>query len=524
MFGVRAWLGALGLACVSCADAPPRPVAASAPTSPPARLDAPRPPSPVVATSASPAGDPAPVGPAAAPPRASLTSVGYFTWIYKTPKVDDHAYLGYVRFGQRVALKREALVRGLGCAKGFYAIEPRGFVCRDHTVDLAPPPRFEAEAEAVAPASGALPFHYALSNGAPMYARLPSEKEQAKVERAYGKAGAFVRLPKVLAAHEELARAAPVAAVDAPPGFVVDGAPLLPERLDLVKQPIPAGSMLSFTRSFEANGRTWLLSADLTLVPADRVRAFEPSRFHGTKIGGDVALPIAWFKGAGAQKHLVSAGAVTASSASFAPRTFVAITGAEVEIAGTKYLETRAPLGDGRAWVAARDATVVEAAEKLPYLVSPGERWIVVSISKGTLVAYDGLTPVYSTLVSPGKGGVPVAGRDLVESATTPLGAFRITFKDRAATMSPEQGEGRSFWIADVPFTQYFAPPFALHAAYWHERFGEPTSAGCINLSPLDAEALFDFTEPRVPDGWAGATGASAMKENGRASWIVIRR
>ena len=146
------------------------------------------------------------------------------------------------------------------------------------------------------------------------------------------------------------------------------------------------------------------------------------------------------------------------------------------------------------------------------------------SLSNGTLVAYDGLEPFYATLISPGKGGIPVKGRDPVQAGTTPLGAYRITFKDRAATMSPDKkGEERTLVISDVPFTQYFAPPFALHAAYWHDRFGEPTSAGCVNLSPIDAEALFDFTEPHVPAGWAGATGAGAP-ENGRASWIVIRR
>jgi lipoprotein-anchoring transpeptidase ErfK/SrfK len=28
----------------------------------------------------------------------------------------------------------------------------------------------------------------------------------------------------------------------------------------------------------------------------------------------------------------------------------------------------------------------------------------------------------------------------------------------------------------------------------WHDRFGVPTSHGCVNLSPADAEWLFDFT------------------------------
>jgi lipoprotein-anchoring transpeptidase ErfK/SrfK len=103
------------------------------------------------------------------------------------------------------------------------------------------------------------------------------------------------------------------------------------------------------------------------------------------------------------------------------------------------------------------------------------------------------------------------------------MGTFTITFKDRAATMSPMKSGDRSFWIADVPYTQYFDAPFALHAAFWHERFGEPTSAGCVNLAPIDAEELFNWTDPTVPDEWQGATAAGAP-ENGPSTEVVIRR
>ena len=148
------------------------------------------------------------------------------------------------------------------------------------------------------------------------------------------------------------------------------------------------------------------------------------------------------------------------------------------------------------------------------------------SITQGTLVAYEGLTPVYATLMSPGRGGVPTPGHDAIADSTTPTGTYSITFKDRAATMSPDKPGGpRTHFIADVPHVQYFKAPFALHAAYWHERFGEPASAGCINVSPVDAEALFAWTDPPVPDDWQGATGAGAPgNANGKTTAIVVRR
>ena len=47
-----------------------------------------------------------------------------------------------------------------------------------------------------------------------------------------------------------------------------------------------------------------------------------------------------------------------------------------------------------------------------------------------------------------------------------------------------------------------FTGPYALHTAYWHDDWGDAVSGGCVNLAPLDARYLFDFSEPRLPNGW----------------------
>ena len=159
--------------------------------------------------------------------------------------------------------------------------------------------------------------------------------------------------------------------------------------------------------------------------------------------------------------------------------------------------------------------------EKLPWGVTERDKWLIVSITRGTLEAYEGRRPVFTTLVSPGAGGVPRRGQDPVKMSTTPLGIYRVTIKHWAADMSPEQGEDRTFWIADVPHTQYFNAPFALHTAYWHENFGEWMSAGCINLSPRDGRRLFLWTEPRVPPGWHGALPSALT---GKGTYVVVTR
>ncbi len=511
---------------VACAGAaPPEP-----PPSPHARPAAPTPSSAVEAASEA-AAETAPeaiatAAPAiAAPDAPKIFSVGQTTWIRKKPEVKEGEFLGYVRTGSSVPLRSTERVTGVGCPRGFYQVAPRGYVCADRTVTETPPAGFLAAADATRGGEGPFPYRYALSDGAPMYNRVPTADEQARFEPKWaGKPGVFAKLPKGLRSHEELATSEPIAPTDPIPTFLENGGAAKEGPYDLVEQTLPLGSMLSYTKAFKANGRTWLLSADHTIVPADRVRAFKPSTFRGVDLAkGEATLPIAWMRVSARPKYAKRDGAMLKTSASWPVRTFVELTGASSEIGGKRYLETREAEAGAPLFVAEADATVVDRETQRPASVKEGQKWLSIRLEQGTLVAYAGLEPAYATLVSPGKGGVPIKGRDPVEDATTPTGAYSVTFKDRAATMSREKGKNRSFWIQDVPHTQYFDPPFALHAAYWHERFGEYVSAGCVNLSPIDAHRMFEWTDPPVPPSWQGATGAGA-KDNGATTIVVVRR
>jgi len=260
-------------------------------------------------------------------------------------------------------------------------------------------------------------------------------------------------------------------------------------------------------------------------VPADRVRPYRESTFEGVRLGGGVVLPLAWIRSTARPKYRRTAdGNAVLAGSEWPVRTAVALDPAlqPIAIGKQSFLLTRERDRDGAPLlIAETDATVVKSRDTLPFAGGDRDKWILVSITNGTLVAYEGLRPVFTTLVSPGAGGVPIPGKDPVRMSTTPLGVYRVTFKHRAATMSPEKGEDRGFWIADVPHTQYFSAPFALHTAYWHENFGEMMSAGCINLSPRDGAFLFDWTDPQVPRGWAGAAGGG---KNGPGTYVVIFR
>ena len=57
--------------------------------------------------------------------------------------------------------------------------------------------------------------------------------------------------------------------------------------------------------------------------------------------------------------------------------------------------------------------------------------------------------------------------------------------------------------ITEASFAQWpVGQPFALHAAFWHNKFGRRRSHGCVNLAPLDAARVFAATSPAMPPGW----------------------
>jgi lipoprotein-anchoring transpeptidase ErfK/SrfK len=140
-------------------------------------------------------------------------------------------------------------------------------------------------------------------------------------------------------------------------------------------------------------------------------------------------------------------------------------------------------------WVRARDARVARIAAP-PGGIRDDERWLDVDIDQQVLIAYDGRTPVYATLVSTGhRGG-------------TPRGVYRITKKKARTTMTNPAGARLSWNVRDVPWAMSFRKNFAVHGVYWHDAFGRKKSHGCVNLAPADARWVYSWTLPAVPDGW----------------------
>lgn len=336
---------------------------------------------------------------------------------------------------------------------------------------------------------------------------------------------------------------------------------------------------LSFVGSFDTQSedlaRRFGITVDLRLVPATKVKPDTGSPFHGVEIPPKMHFPFAFVTKKDTSLHQLIAGRDATRPAEAAPhRALVPLSGKARIKEGARYYQT---LGNKTRWLRESDIGVVHMPQTWPEPAEKGEKWVDISLGQQVLTLYDGKTPRYATLVSTGRDRFGDPKKDLA----TPMGDFRLQSKHIAAAMDseenstvsggqksraismdaegvaqterlkklvasgakldetdrrrwanvekgrhPEYGVTRrrgstAFELRDVPWIQYFSAGFALHGAYWHDVFGIPRSHGCVNLSPIDARVVFNWTDPPVPDGWHGI---NIGEEMGQGTWIHIRK
>jgi hypothetical protein len=275
---------------------------------------------------------------------------------------------------------------------------------------------------------------------------------------------------------------------------------LLPEFVRMLLQP---GFYVSVDgREPAADGGTLLRTVRGNLARAHGELEVHQSTLHGTRIdaGNQAGLALVYRPGAPSFLRDALTGAITRSTPLHALEP-VTLTDEIVRDRRREYRVTR----DGR--LVPSDALRIVPSTPRPAFVPARARYLAIQLSSQTLVAYDGNTPVFATLVSSGK-----------PDHDTPSGIFRIQQKHVSATMDAEAGVDEAYSIEDVPWTMYFSGGYALHAAFWHEGFGRTHSHGCVNLAPLDARWLFEWTGPNLPVGFHGV---NATREN-PGTFVVI--
>ncbi|HJK95850.1 MAG TPA: L,D-transpeptidase [Polyangiaceae bacterium LLY-WYZ-14_1] len=202
----------------------------------------------------------------------------------------------------------------------------------------------------------------------------------------------------------------------------------------------------------------------------------------GERLGNGRTLPIAFVWGED-EIDVLCAGTeqpcgVAEKHARFFPR-------GTATVNGERYV--KAPNG---ILVPARSVRVLEQ-RKRPGGVGPTDKWVHIDLARQGLVAYEGDTPVYATVISSGK-----------EGHDTPTGLYRIQRKYLSKTMRAVDPKEGLYHIEDIPWTMYYYGAYAVHGAFWHDVFGQTRSHGCTNLAPADARWIYHWSDPKVPDGW----------------------
>ena len=109
-----------------------------------------------------------------------------------------------------------------------------------------------------------------------------------------------------------------------------------------------------------------------------------------------------------------------------------------------------------------------------------GGRWIDVNLSNYTITAYEGDTPVLSSVIVDGGPQTP-----------TVTGTFYTYMKLDLQTMRGLKPDGTEYLQEDVPWVMYFYADYAVHGAYWRSSFGYSASQGCVNVPVSDAAWMY---------------------------------
>lgn len=133
-------------------------------------------------------------------------------------------------------------------------------------------------------------------------------------------------------------------------------------------------------------------------------------------------------------------------------------------------------------WLDQRLVSIVDPNTARPEGI-PAERWISINLFEQTLAVYEGGELIFATVASTGHYG-----------AWTQPGNFQVWAKLERDDMTGGL-ENSFYFLQNVPWVLYFDNARALHGTYWHDRFGTPTSRGCVNLSPADAEWIYRFAD-----------------------------
>lgn len=152
--------------------------------------------------------------------------------------------------------------------------------------------------------------------------------------------------------------------------------------------------------------------------------------------------------------------------------------------------------GIDRLWAAGEAFRPLLADDLAPIHPDVKDKRIVINVTQQTLSCFEGETEVLFCRVATG-AKFDMFG-NAVDNWATPLGKHRVTRKFVSLQMSGGT-TGAPYDIPGIGWTSIFATGgVAIHSTFWHNKFGDPVSHGCVNVTPQAAQWIFRWAEPAV--------------------------
>jgi hypothetical protein len=239
-------------------------------------------------------------------------------------------------------------------------------------------------------------------------------------------------------------------------------------------------------------------------VPEDATRTYEVSTFAGVELTAPLERPFAWML-VPVKPSLYPGGPPYEGYAEIARYQLMNIYGVELVDGWEWYM-----VGPDQ-WVHQIRVSKVKPVQR-PAEILPTEKWIAVDLFEQTAVAYLGDQMVFATLIS---SGLP--------QWSTQEGLFKIYQRWVRGPMSGAAGYlGDAYNIENISNIMYFNGDMALHAAYWHDKFGYRQSRGCVNMSLMDAYWIYEWTRDDE-DAWVYVYSSGEYRED-LPDWAIRPR
>lgn len=142
-------------------------------------------------------------------------------------------------------------------------------------------------------------------------------------------------------------------------------------------------------------------------------------------------------------------------------------------------------------WAPATAFKPVSAEDMAPISPEVANKRIEINIARQALSCFEDEREVYFCRVSTGRYG---------EDTETPVGDYLQIYMKFMSTHMEGGATGAGYDLGGIGWSTFIATGgIAIHSTYWHNNFGERTSAGCVNVTPDDAKFVYRWSTPDVP-------------------------